>query len=66
MRDRDCLALVGCLDGCAEEEEPDACVEQCRTEHAAVVEAYDAIDQCTICQECAQNCAASEEPVCQE
>ncbi|KYF85990.1 hypothetical protein BE17_08215 [Sorangium cellulosum] len=66
VKDRDCFALVRCLDRCTGEEDPAACAEQCRTDNAAVVEAYDAMAQCTICQECAENCAASEEPLCQE
>ncbi|MDC0684702.1 hypothetical protein [Sorangium atrum] len=60
----DCRALVVCIDGCAAEADPAACIETCRTDNAAGVEAYDALLTCTVCEECAERCDAAGEPVC--
>ncbi|WP_437525765.1 hypothetical protein WME79_39540 [Sorangium sp. So ce726] len=60
----DCIDLVVCIDGCAEEEDPAACIETCRTDNAAGVAAYDALLTCTVCEECAESCDAAGEPVC--
>ncbi|AUX36542.1 MULTISPECIES: hypothetical protein [Sorangium] len=59
-----CLKLAQCVDKCSDEAEPETCIEGCRTDHANGVEAFDALIQCTICQECADSCGASEEPLC--
>ncbi|XXX82795.1 hypothetical protein WMF30_45925 [Sorangium sp. So ce134] len=59
-----CIALASCIEDCSEAEDPDTCVDECRTANEAGVEAYDAITNCIICEQCAKNCGASEEPVC--
>lgn len=66
VKDAACFKLVRCLDRCPDVEDPAACTETCRTENADVVEAYDAIAKCTICQECPESCGAAEEPLCQQ
>ncbi|WP_438024381.1 hypothetical protein [Sorangium sp. So ce233] len=66
VKDTACFALVSCLDPCSEQEDPAACDEECRTEHADVVEAHDAMAKCTICQECPESCGAAEQPFCQQ
>jgi hypothetical protein len=60
----DCIDLVVCIAECAGEEEPATCIETCRTDNAAGVEAYDALLTCTVCEECAESCDAAGEPVC--
>lgn len=64
VADEACLDVVKCIDRCSEEEDPATCVEECRTANEAAVETYDAIAKCTICEQCAKNCGASEEPLC--
>ncbi|WP_437481296.1 hypothetical protein WME75_37290 [Sorangium sp. So ce1014] len=59
-----CIALASCMDGCSKEEDPATCVEECRTANEAGVEAYDAVTKCIVCEQCANNCGASEEPLC--
>ncbi|WP_437732269.1 hypothetical protein [Sorangium sp. So ce1335] len=67
LKDKDgpCFKLATCLDGCSEKADPAACTEECRTVDADVVEAYDAIAKCTVCQECPDSCGAADEPLCQ-
>ncbi|WP_437568781.1 hypothetical protein [Sorangium sp. So ce542] len=62
--DMGCFDLVKCVDRCSDEEDPATCIDDCRTENEAGVEAYDAITKCIVCEQCAQNCGASEEPLC--
>jgi hypothetical protein len=60
----DCIDVVVCIAECAAEEDPATCIETCRTDNAAGVEAYDALITCTVCEECAESCDAAGEPVC--
>ncbi|WP_437875671.1 hypothetical protein [Sorangium sp. So ce513] len=66
VKDTACFRLVRCLDRCSDAEDPAACAETCRTDNADVVELHDAMDKCTICQECPDSCGAAENPLCQE
>lgn len=59
-----CFALALCVDDCSKEEDPATCVDECRTANEAGVEAYDAVTKCIVCEQCAERCGASEEPLC--
>ncbi|WP_437276972.1 hypothetical protein WME90_37865 [Sorangium sp. So ce375] len=60
----ECKALVVCIAECAQQEDPATCIETCRTDNEAAVEAYDAFITCAVCEECADSCDAAGEPVC--
>lgn len=63
--DLNCLTLFGCLDKCAEAEDPEACPAECREKHADGTEKLDAMYQCIICDECADSCKTEAESLCQ-
>lgn len=64
-RDNDCLLYAICLDDCAAAEEPETCASDCREVYAEGAVKFEAIDQCIVCEECADSCQAEAESLCQ-
>lgn len=64
--DTGCFYLMACIYECSKDADPAACEAECRTKYTDGEEAYNAIIRCTICDECAESCGASEEPMCQQ